>query len=826
MSTSPNMTLVIPDVGVTVDPTWANEIVTALNRLDLHDHTSSLGVRIPTSGLNINSDLSFGGYNATNFRTVRFSDQTAAPSTSTDKGIVYTLSGDLYYKNSAGTAVQITTGGSIAGVTGSISGLTSPASAAYSVANKTFTWLYNSSRHAKMSNGDIELHPYDGTNSYSFFNRIKASTSLASSIDITLPTSLPSDTVPLAMSSGGILAPVGSGSAATPAYNFSTETDCGLYISDTNEVSVAVGGSQLCRFQSLGIILGSGQFLAPSGSFSVPSYSFAADRNSGLYLNSAGNVDIVAANTRVAEFTSSYVAFPAGSATVPGIVFLGETNSGFYTPDDGEVGIVLNAVAQVRFAGEQILAGGVGGGSSSLPAYALKGDTNTGLYGVSADIIGVSAGGTLRFQASTTAVSSFLPVLNIAGTAAAPSYSFTGDPNTGVYNVSADVLGLATGGTLRLSMDSAGVYPATPILSAFSGSVGSPNYAFNGDPDTGMYSGSLHNVQFATDGVLNVTLSPTEATFTTPIQNLLGSASAPAYSFASDTNTGIYSSGADTLNITTGGTSRVQITTQTVQSTLPVLGPSGGASTPTFAFTSSPSTGMYLSAADTLNFTTAGVSRIAISSTGRLGVGTGSVGSPAINFSAEPTTGFYFPAPAVVGLAITGSQAHFFSANQHAGPFGSSGAPSFSFASDNATGIYRSSSSTLGFSSNGSSVGSWSSSALTVTSPTTLSGATTISNTVTMTGSGGSAVAHKTTIVTGTISGSTSNLSVFSGATVYSVSGWVERAGGSFTTPIENTTGTSTSSGVAISGISDGTTVLLDNTNGSSRVYRLVIIHA
>lgn len=39
----------------------------------------------------------------------------------------------------------------------------------------------------------------------------------------------------------------------------------------------------------------------------------------------------------------------------------------------------------------------------------------------------------------------------------------------------------------------------------------------------------------------------------------LGSASLPSFYFIGDPNTGIYSSGADTVNITTGGTSRVQV---------------------------------------------------------------------------------------------------------------------------------------------------------------------------------------------------------------------------------------------------------------------------
>lgn len=55
--------------------------------------------------------------------------------------------------------------------------------------------------------------------------------------------------------------------------------------------------------------------------------------------------------------------------------------------------------------------------------------------------------------------------------------------------------------------------------------------------------------------------SATESITLFPIQSALGSASAPAYSFNGDTNTGMYSSGAETLNWSTAGTLRLTLST-------------------------------------------------------------------------------------------------------------------------------------------------------------------------------------------------------------------------------------------------------------------------
>lgn len=64
------------------------------------------------------------------------------------------------------------------------------------------------------------------------------------------------------------------------------------------------------------------------------------------------------------------------------------------------------------------------------------------------------------------------PLLAPDGSAASPSYSFTNDPNTGLYRVSADVLGVSYGGALRAQFGgNANVWGETL---GFGGSAGTP----------------------------------------------------------------------------------------------------------------------------------------------------------------------------------------------------------------------------------------------------------------------------------------------------------------------------------------------------------------
>lgn len=72
-----------------------------------------------------------------------------------------------------------------------------------------------------------------------------------------------------------------------------------------------------------------------------------------------------------------------------------------------------------------------------------------------------------------------------------------------------------------------------------------------------------------------------------------GSAAAPGFAFAADTNTGLYRIGADQLGIATGGTLRKTISTTSVTNTLPTLGPDGSAAAPAISFSADSDNGLY-----------------------------------------------------------------------------------------------------------------------------------------------------------------------------------------------------------------------------------------
>lgn len=211
----------------------------------------------------------------------------------------------------------------------------------------------------------------------------------------------------------------------------------------------------------------------------------------GRSANSIGDpADIVAD-------TDGYVLQRSGSTLIFGPAPAGPGGSGDVV---GPSSAADNAVARFDATTGKLLqnsavlitdAGALGSadGTAALPAYSFTSDPNTGIYNVGEDQIGISAGGTVRLTTSTTAHTSTLPVRNQSGTAAAPAYSFAGDIFTGFFSPAAEQLGFSANGTLRATLTTTSLTMAVPIL-ASAGTDAAPSLSFADNPNTGFYSGA------------------------------------------------------------------------------------------------------------------------------------------------------------------------------------------------------------------------------------------------------------------------------------------------------------------------------------------------
>lgn len=191
-------------------------------------------------------------------------------------------------------------------------------------------------------------------------------------------------------------------------------------------------------------------------------------------------------------------------------------------------------------------------GSASQPSIHFFGDIDTGFYRSSPDVIGVAIGGTQRKLISTTEETNTLPMRGPLGNVFSPTYSFAADTNTGLYSVGADQLGVTTAGAVRKIFSTTVERSYLPIQ-CDNGTVSLPSYSFGNDPNTGLYSVGADSLGISVGGGLRKTLTITTETNTLQQLNAIGSQALPTYSFSNDPNTGIFSGGIDILNFSTNG---------------------------------------------------------------------------------------------------------------------------------------------------------------------------------------------------------------------------------------------------------------------------------
>ena len=210
------------------------------------------------------------------------------------------------------------------------------------------------------------------------------------------------------------------------------------------------------------------QFVA--GSASAPIVTTLGDLNTGLYfpaadtvgLSTGGSLRFSVSNTAVTS-TETWLG-PNGSASAPAYSFTSDTNIGMFRISENLLGFATSGIERLRIGNgtDQYIRSTLvyegPAGSATAPTFSFSTDENSGMYSVGADQIGWTAGGTLRLTLSTTALVSTLPISGAAGSAGAPSYSFTGDLDTGAFQVGADQYGIATAGTERLRIDATGAW--------------------------------------------------------------------------------------------------------------------------------------------------------------------------------------------------------------------------------------------------------------------------------------------------------------------------------------------------------------------------------
>lgn len=365
------------------------------------------------------------------------------------------------------------------------------------------------------------------------------------------------------------------------------------------------------------ILLDPSAYIA-SKNYSAATAGFKIDGNTGIGDFSSGlivNGDFTADTTTLkVDSTNNRVGIGTASPSVPLHLNIGTNNSGILvestdatarinmkdssTSGNTHVGIGAVGNDMSLWAGNSkrmtILSDGKVGIGTTSPAYPLDVHTDARIKGIlRVGVSGSEGDSQISFyddDAATDRIFSWdvnesrfyfegdiAPSGSIhgpVGSAGSPTYSFSGDKNTGMYRGGTDEVFFSTGGTenLRLSGNNLRMASATSVIyntgyfrSAGAGSAGTPTFSWDADSNTGMYRVTTDQLGFTTGGALRGRfysgglLMGGSSTGAAQIRSEVGTAAAPNYTFYGDSNTGMFRAASDQLGFSTGGSVRATI---------------------------------------------------------------------------------------------------------------------------------------------------------------------------------------------------------------------------------------------------------------------------
>ncbi|RZA07393.1 MAG: hypothetical protein EOP11_07835, partial [Proteobacteria bacterium] len=251
-----------------------------------------------------------------------------------------------------------------------------------------------------------------------------------------------------------------------------------------SETAIGFRSSNVARGAAGNFVMGANLAGMPAGSFGI----FAGPATKAFTMLSTGNTGI----GTVSPTATLHIRAGGSAASTAPLKFTSSAGVKLSTPEDGafeyDGANYYLTIGSTRYpiplagGASSFTTVGAGAGSATAPSLSFTGDTNTGFYNsASNDTISVAAGGSKIFDMSSAGLVSGTAggglVTSANGTAAAPTFSFSGDSDTGWFSPSANTLAAATGGVEHVRLDSAGRLGLGGVVTTnrFSVLNGSPN---------------------------------------------------------------------------------------------------------------------------------------------------------------------------------------------------------------------------------------------------------------------------------------------------------------------------------------------------------------
>ncbi len=361
------------------------------------------------------------------------------------------------------------------------------------------------------------------------------------------------------------------GTAAAPSYSFINSTGLGLYRVSANNLGIVSSGTVRIQVNTV-VTIGTSpadittRVYVPRGTTALPTYSFIENPDTGIFSSAVGNVDVTCGGVTITNFSSSgllnqrpiivdtnstaALVIRQDGGVVSGDIFTVDTTNsriGFgYTNlfmsrldtynsttnqrllfDSISTNTQLNGleIYNSTYSTTANICSQIVVGKDTLNSnagnvsfyYAGNGSTQNrlslGIRGLNTNLLQIDGSNRILINSTTFEVSGacdFKSQIGIAtGSATSPSYSFTGNLTTGIYQPATDQVGISTGGAIRqLITNDYTEFSHQIRLPA--GSTSSPSITFSSDSanNTGICWNSENNFSLVCGGSRIITIRP------------------------------------------------------------------------------------------------------------------------------------------------------------------------------------------------------------------------------------------------------------------------------------------------------------------------------